>query len=174
MSTRLNLGYGDAISILIGIVAGIVIFDFPLLTIFNPMGIVSRSVIEFAVHHRLRFDLLLLAMPLLISLCFKNGWKTCCPEGLLQGFVARFNRTLIPVINSEACNGCRKCQKVCPVGIPANRQALDTGICQKCFACVDNCPKKAVSLSLLGNGSKCHESVRGVEPQLQARKSAPI
>lgn len=174
VSTRLKLGYGDAIAIFIGIIAGIVIFDFPLLTIFNPIGLVSRSVIEFAVHHRLRFDLLLLAVPLLISLCFKNGWKTCCPEGLLLGFVARFNRTLIPVVNSEACNDCMKCQKACPVSIPAVRAALETSICQKCLQCIDVCPEQAVSLSLLAKKEGYTQDFQGDEPQLQARKPALI
>ena len=174
VSTRLNLGYGDAIALFIGIIAGIVIFDFPLLTIFNPIGLVSRSVIEFAVHHRLRFDLLLLTVPLLISLCFKNGWKTCCPEGLLLGFVARFNRTLIPVVNSEACNDCMKCQKACPVGIPAVRATLETSICQKCLQCIDVCSKQAVSLSPCGQKGEYRQGTQRAEPQLQARKSAPI
>lgn len=174
MSTGLNLGYGDAIALFIGIIAGIVIFDFPLLTIFNPVGVVSRSIVEFGVHHRLRFDLLLLAAPVLISLCFKNGWKTCCPEGLLQGFVARFNRTLIPVVNSEACNDCMKCQKVCPVGIPAVRAAPKTSICQKCLECIDVCPKQAVSLSRLRQKGEYRQGNQEAEPQLQARKSAPI
>jgi len=170
ITARLNLGYGDAVAIFSGIIAGIVIFDFPLLTVFNPMGIISRSIIEFATHHTLRYDLLLLSVPLIISLFFENGWKDCCPEGLLQSFAARFNRTLIPVVDAGACRDCTKCKKACPVGISAVDAVLETASCQKCLQCVDVCPTQAVSLSLWGNKGESGQGVQEAEPQPQTWK----
>lgn len=174
VSSRLNLGYADAISIFLGIIAGILIFDFPFLTIFNPMGVVSRSVVEFAVHHCLRFDLLLLALPLLLSLCFKNGWKTCCPDGLLQSFAACFNRILLPVVNSEACNRCTKCQNVCPVGISASMAAQETSNCLKCLQCIDICPKQAVSLSLFEKKEESCQNIQSDVSQPYSRKQVTV
>lgn len=174
MSSRLRLGLPDVFAMLVGLIAGIMIFDFPALSIFNPMGVASRSIVEFGVHQRLRADLLLLSVPLLISLCFKSGWKSCCPEGILQGVVARFNQSLIPVVDTAQCNGCTRCQKACPVNIPVGQQIENTQNCQKCLHCIDVCPNQAISLSLIGQKRRSRQTVPGLEPQMLALDFQPI
>lgn len=145
---KLDLGFGDGCAIFLGLIIGVAVFDFPFLTIFNPMGIVSRNIVELAVHGRVRYDLLLLVFPLLTGFCFQHGWKTCCPDGLLQGLVARCNRTFVPVVDTDACNGCTRCVTVCPTGLYAANAITQTGDCLKCLQCVESCPTKAVHLAL--------------------------
>ncbi|WP_176761203.1 4Fe-4S binding protein [Desulforhopalus singaporensis] len=148
VSKKLNLGYGDGLAIFLGLVAGVALFDFPFFTIFSPMGLVSRNVIELAVHKRLRYDLLLLAGPLLVGLFFRHGWKTCCPDGLMQRFVASWNKTLLPEVDPTACNGCAKCRRTCPAGLLAEDTVRLAGDCLKCLQCIEICPNHAVHLRL--------------------------
>ena len=51
-------------------------------------------------------------------------------------------------IDKDACKGCSKCAKTCPVdaikGEVRNPYEIDTELCIKCGACIDACPFKAV------------------------------
>ena len=50
---------------------------------------------------------------------------------------------------TEACVGCGTCSRVCPEGdyvIKDGRAVHNGGFCQSCFACVHNCPAKAIRL----------------------------
>jgi NADH:ubiquinone oxidoreductase, NADH-binding (51 kD) subunit len=51
-------------------------------------------------------------------------------------------------IDKDACKGCSKCAKSCPVeaikGEVRNPYEIDTVLCIKCGACIDACPFKAV------------------------------
>ena len=63
---------------------------------------------------------------------------------------------------TDACIGCAACMDVCPRG---NYELTSSGVkmqgdCEFCFACIQNCPQKAIlfrsdsSLPLLANGEK--------------------
>lgn len=45
------------------------------------------------------------------------------------------------------CNGCKTCEKVCPVNnIKVDKKPVFMNNCQHCLACTHNCPQKAISM----------------------------
>ena len=56
-------------------------------------------------------------------------------------------RRLIPVVNSAACRGCKRCLgvRVCPTGAledsaPGHPPTLHAENCEGCLECVSSCP----------------------------------
>jgi len=45
------------------------------------------------------------------------------------------------------CNGCKTCEKVCPVdNIKVENTPIFNNNCQQCMACIHNCPNRAISV----------------------------
>lgn len=141
-----HLEFGDAMALLSGAVVGIFIFGYPFLSAICPVGVVTRSIISLFAHLELRYDLILLLLPLGVGLLFSRGWKSCCPVGNVRGLVAKANRTLVPFVDETACKSCGVCGAVCPLGIGPSPGGVDTKLCVKCFECLDACPKKAIRI----------------------------
>jgi predicted Fe-Mo cluster-binding NifX family protein/ferredoxin len=55
---------------------------------------------------------------------------------------------LVAVVDSDKCNACGICQKVCPTAaITLNKTAqIDTSKCNGCGRCIAECPQSAISL----------------------------
>lgn len=67
-----------------------------------------------------------------------------CPWGYLTGLLNRFGRLRI-VRDDRSCDSCNHCARSCAVG------AVEVGLvkvdqCQLCHACVDRCPKGALTI----------------------------
>ena len=64
-----------------------------------------------------------------------------CPTGVCQGLKTY-------EISAEACRGCTKCAKVCPVnaitGQPKSVYTIDPQLCIKCGVCVESCKFAAI------------------------------
>ena len=67
-----------------------------------------------------------------------------CPWGYLMGALNRFSRLRI-VVDAAKCDGCNNCERSCAVKA-VDHGEVRTDQCQLCYACVDNCPKAALSL----------------------------
>lgn len=150
---KLSLSWKDGLVVLSGLFIGIALFDFPAYSIFCPVGILSRNLIELISHFRLRTDLVLLAFPLALSLVFKFGWKCACPMGLVRGILAKSNKTLIPVIDQNACLGCGKCMDNCTSGVNLHEAQYNSFSCSKCLNCLKDCRQGAVYLGIVGGHS---------------------
>ena len=63
-----------------------------------------------------------------------------CPSGTC--------RKLFQLTITDACIGCTKCKRNCPVGAISGeikqKHVIDQSKCIKCGACIDGCPKKAI------------------------------
>ncbi len=63
-----------------------------------------------------------------------------CPSGTCQ--------KLYKLVITDACIGCTKCKRNCPVGAITGelkqKHTIDSSKCIKCGACMDGCPKKAI------------------------------
>ncbi|MBS1149942.1 MAG: 4fe-4s binding domain [Myxococcaceae bacterium] len=85
--------------------------------------------------------LIIVLSSLLVSRAF---CRYLCPWGAVTGLLARFSRLKI-AHDAARCDGCNACNRSCAV------QAVELGQvqvdqCQLCFACIDDCPKSALSL----------------------------
>lgn len=147
--SRLNLSWADGLALLSGLFIGILLFEFPAYSIFCPVGVLSRNLIELVAHFRLRFDLLFLMIPLAVGFLFNLGWKCACPTGLIRGLMSKPNRTLLPAVNHDGCHMCGKCMDNCTFGVRLHKNGHDSFACSKCLNCLTDCKHNAVSLKIL-------------------------
>lgn len=156
----LGLGWGDGLSLMAGLFLGVAIFGFPAYSIFCPVGVLSRNLIEMVAHFNLRWDLLFLLLPLIIGLFFNLGWKCACPVGLIHGVMATPNRTLIPFVTMETCGLCGKCVQNCAFGVSLHKNGHDGFKCAKCFKCLRDCDRDSVDIKLLARRKHVMKSER--------------
>ncbi len=78
-----------------------------------------------------------------------RAWCIICPMGAMQGVVS--NKTYLLTV-ADTCVQCKKCQRVCPIATYPGGFKKEAGLfqvpsidCLRCFNCVTNCPKKALS-----------------------------
>ncbi len=150
ISGRFSPGKAQMLGLLFGLLLGALIFGYPFWSIVCPLGVVSRALIEAAVHLRPRLDLLFLLLPVLGMLFFRWGWKCACPVGLLHGLAAAPGRTLLPMADPNApkpCNECGLCRLVCPAGLYPAKE-ISTALCTKCLRCIEHCPRGCLKLAL--------------------------
>ena len=141
-----KLSWSDGLALTAGLFLGIGLFSFPAYSIFCPVGVLSRNLIELATHFRLRWDLIFLGIPLAAGLLFALGWKCACPAGLILGVLAEGNSTLQPVVQSESCAMCGRCVKNCDFGVSLHKGEYDSFACSKCLKCLRDCERQAVRL----------------------------
>ncbi len=148
-------GMDDVFVMMIGTLVGIFVFQYPLPCTICPLGIISRAIIEIANHTTithfdlaLRYDTLLLIIPIASMFLFVRGWSQICPVGSLKGFASKYNKTIVPS-TTEACVSCKMCETTCPVNIGPRKGLPDMSICIKCMICADNCPSKAIDIIAL-------------------------
>ena len=153
-SGKIKLGWRDGIALFAGLLLGIWAFDIPAYSIFCPIGVISRNLIELAIHFQLRWDLLFLFIPLIAGLFFNLGWKCSCPLGMVHGILAKPNFTLQPVVSDELCAGCGACVQNCAFDVNLHQNKYDSFACSKCLNCIRDCNKNAISLRFLHRAEK--------------------
>lgn len=95
---------------------------------------------------------------LLLGILLEKRWacKNLCFMGSICATGASYSR-LLPVIDTDKCNHCKKCEEVCLVNIPltdysTSKNGLVTNSeCLLCGKCSEICRKKAISIKFVWN-----------------------
>jgi polyferredoxin len=94
-----------------------------------------------------------IAFFLVASFLVKSFWcRYLCPYGAVLGLVGVVSPVALEK-DPEACVGCGKCNSLCPNGVDVRgtREVVMTPECTGCTSCVNNCPKKALQLKVVGS-----------------------
>lgn len=84
----------------------------------------------------------------------RNYCNIVCPVGTFLGFISRFS-LLKPVIDTDRCNGCKKCARNCKAScIDASAHTIDYSRCVVCMDCIGNCSQHAISYRIAPRGKK--------------------
>jgi polyferredoxin len=105
----------------------------------------------------------------LLGLLLERRWacRNLCFMGALCASGASISR-LIPVIESEKCNLCGKCETDCLVRIPIrdyvihNHGLVTNSECLICGKCVESCKTKALKFKFIWNRSKYIQNIHTV------------
>lgn len=170
---RVTLTAGDGLAIMAGGLVAIWWFDFPAYSLFCPVGVLSRNIIELITHLHLRFDLVFLVLPLVLGLMFKTGWKCACPMGLVRGLAATPNRSLQPVIDYNSCVLCNKCMQNCAFGVNLHADIFDSFSCSKCLNCLRDCDYGAIKLKFFNLASSENQQKKATL-DLTQRRTFPL
>ena len=147
---RFKLGLGDAAAIMLGLFVGMGIFQFPLICLICPLGIVSRNLIQLVSQHTLRLDLLLLLAIPLASALFDFRQAPLCPAGIVRALASKVGFSKKPTVDTARCISCQKCKTACPSHIGPISNAMDEATCLQCLECVTICPEHALESCGIG------------------------
>ena len=80
----------------------------------------------------------------------ERAWCAICPMGTLQNLISRAAARVHVHVDAESCRACTRCERVCPMDIPA-QDYLEAGKvlhadCLRCYECVAACPFGALSV----------------------------
>ncbi|MBW2023384.1 MAG: 4Fe-4S binding protein [Deltaproteobacteria bacterium] len=143
-----NLSCKDGFAILIGCGVAVLIFRYPFVSTFCPIGVITRNVILITRLHEINGDLFFLSIPIVAGYLLSAGWRGYCPVGMLQALATWHSRILSPAVDLSKCNHCATCKSICPAHFELNKGIYKARICIKCFECIDHCPRDAIYLSL--------------------------
>ena len=145
--------------VLVGALLSSAVFGFPVFCLICPVGLTFAAVLLtwrlFAFGDTTLAIVFVFGM-LIIELFVLRKWCIrFCPLAALMNLVSRFSKTTKPVINDEVCletttgKACSRCAMACDHGINLRHLAAgehDLADCTRCYACVEACPTKAISM----------------------------
>ncbi|SHN63763.1 4Fe-4S binding protein [Desulfitobacterium chlororespirans] len=145
------------LSVLGASLASSAVFGFPVFCLICPIGLIFATL--FALMRLFQFneptfDLLIFPIVIIVELVFLKKWcSKWCPVGALLGIFSRFNRRLIPTVDSSLCLEetnqvhCHQCQSVCSFNLDPKQLpgTSDISECTKCKECADRCPVQAIT-----------------------------
>lgn len=142
--------------VLLGALASAFIFGFPVFCLVCPIGLTFGtvvSIVRLIGFNELSWGLFLFPAIIVVELVVLNKWcHTLCPVSAIISLLAPLNKTFRPKANEEKClrsagEPCAICASVCPEHIDP-RSDLGTrrlSECTRCGACIEACPKSALS-----------------------------
>jgi ferredoxin-type protein NapH len=144
--------------VLVGAVAGTLIFGFPVFCLVCPVGLTFATVLlvmRLFAFGETTWTLVVFPLIIAVELFLLPRWcNNFCPLGALLSLFSGLNKTFRPQIDTRTClhtargMSCNLCERVCPEGI--NLRDIEAGNttlndCRKCRACADICPEHAIS-----------------------------
>lgn len=157
---------GDALDarhfVLGGTVLSAALFGFPVFCLVCPIGLTFAAILLFInlfAHGDVSWAVVVVPALLAVEVLVLRKWcHNLCPLSALMSLVGKANRTFVPTIDDSACLetadgvACGACGRACAEGIDIRHPELSTAAmseCTKCRACVDACPRQAVSMPFL-------------------------
>jgi len=104
---------------------------------------------------------------ILFGLLLEKRWvcKNLCFMGSMCAIGSTYSR-LLPVLDTNKCNSCKKCEKVCFVDIPitsyltpAKKGLITNSECTLCGRCTKECNKNAITIKFVWNRKKYYQSI---------------
>ena len=146
------------------------IVKFPVFCLFCPIGLVFGTLWALnRVFVLLQPGWELVVFPLMLIaelFLFKKWCAAICPLGFFFGLMAKARTKLgfgmRPRADCTTCiasEGCRTCSTVCPenIEVSTNNNEVILQDCSLCGDCTENCPTKAIKLTLRRESSKAIE-----------------
>ena len=130
--------------LLISMVIGLPVFVF-----LSPPGLVGREIMMLVFFRTLALEGIIL--PLVIGLeIFSRRFfcRSFCPLGGLLACIGS-GRKLRVVQDQEACTGCGRCNRGCPLGLRPEQGESLSAYCWNCGECVDLCRDQALKFRWL-------------------------
>lgn len=121
----------------------------PFMTFFH-FGKGVLWAVESAEDFKLHLFSFLLTIGVLIGAIFINRFfcRYLCPLGATMNLFTKLGLTKI-TRNKKNCNGCKKCDKVCPMSVKVHDVNFINDVeCINCNLCVNGCPKKSLSIKI--------------------------
>ena len=141
--------------VLVGALASIVIFGFPVFCLVCPVGLVFGTVIcvwGLLETHVLTWGLVIFPVLLILEVTLLRSWcHRFCPIGALLSLISQFNHTFVPRVKAGSCMrehgvGCTSCVDACPEKLDPHTGHIPE--CSKCGKCVSACPAHAIEVKL--------------------------
>ncbi|MGI1659790.1 MAG: 4Fe-4S binding protein [Desulfitobacterium sp.] len=132
------------------------IVGFPVFCLICPIGLIFAtlfSIMRLLQFNEPTFDLIIFPIVIIIELVFFKKWcSKWCPVGALLGIFCRFNRRIVPTVDSSLCLeetnhvSCQRCRSACSLDIDpkSHTRTSDISDCTKCKECADQCPVRAI------------------------------
>lgn len=149
-----------------GTVLSAAIFGFPVFCLVCPIGLTFAAILLFInlfAHGDVSWGVVVVPALLAVEVLVLRKWcHNLCPLSALMSLVGKANRTFVPTIDDGACLetadgvACGACGRACAEGIDIRHPELSTAAmseCTKCRACVDACPRQAVTMPFLARRS---------------------
>lgn len=116
--------------------------------------------LDFSIHYKI-FWIIDVSSAIILGLCLDKRWacKNLCMMGALCSVGATYSR-LIPVVDTNKCTLCKKCDKECLTGIEIvnyinnNKGLVTNSECILCGKCVEVCKADAIKLKFIWNRKK--------------------
>lgn len=140
------------------------VFRFPVFCLFCPVGLIFSTlyaVIRLFTFNELVIDLIVFPAILVLEFVLLRRWcSTLCPIGALLSLFSRFNRRLVPTVDSSLClnekgnTSCDACRSACSYDIDIKKDSGTGHIseCTKCGECAVHCPAQAIRFPWKRNG----------------------
>lgn len=156
--------------VLFGALAATFIVGVPVFCLICPIGLTFASIVS--IWNFLNFNtfgpgVIIFPLVLLVEILVLRRWcHTLCPVAAVISWIARGNKTFVPVHNSGSCIAvkdgvtCDKCVAACPeeINIKHKGQGAPLHQCTKCHLCAEACPGAAISFPFLPKKKRQEES----------------
>lgn len=151
--------------VLVGALATTALFGFPVFCLVCPIGLTFATLIAVIALFQsgtFAIDVLLFPAILALEIFLLRDWcQSFCPVSALLSLVARKGIFFRPEVEQSKClrtqgTDCRVCVEACPEWLDPHSTSIPE--CSKCYACIEQCPAKAIRFRFLLRGKEASPS----------------